>query len=120
MSSSSATGTVLATESYVQVRWAWLTFLVIQVALSISFLLGIMVQTAVWNVKVLKGSPTAALFAISAQDKAYLEDREHVTLDNSRSGRPRGEMASELQSITCRFRPGERGWTLEVGKREDG
>jgi len=69
-----------------------------------------MVQTAVWNVKVLKGSPTAALFALSAQDKAYLEERERVG----------GEIARTLQSINCRFRPGERGWTLEVSKREDG
>jgi hypothetical protein len=120
MSSATASGTVLSTETYVHVEWAWLTFLAIQVALSISFLLGIMVQTAVWNVKVLKGSPTAALFAISAEGKAYLEARDHVVLDSSRGGDQGAEITRKLQNTTCRFRPGERGWTLEVENREDG
>jgi hypothetical protein len=116
MSSASASGTVLATESYVHVRWAWLTFLAIQIVLAVSFLLGIMVQTAVWNVKILKGSSTAALLAISAHDKAYLEERENLFLD----GGQESEMARKMKTIACRFRPGERGWGLELGKREDG
>ena len=120
MSSASASGTVFATESYVHIEWAWLTFLAIQVVLAISFLLGIIVQTAVWNVKVLKGSPTAALFAISAEDKAYLEEREHAPLDSSGGSGPGAEMARKLQNTTCRFRPGESGWILEVENRGDG
>ena len=118
-SSTSEIGIVLATESYVHIRWAWLSFLAIQLALSVSFLLGIMIQTAVWNVKILKGSSTAALLAISADDKAYLEEREHILLDNSRSEHE-GEMARKLRAITCRFMGGDRGWTLDLGKREDG
>ncbi|KAK4043715.1 hypothetical protein C8A01DRAFT_32244 [Parachaetomium inaequale] len=116
MSSASASGTVLSTETYVHIRWAWLTFLAIQIVLSVSFLVGIMVQTAVWNVKILKGSSTAALLAISADDKAYLEERENLFLD----GGPESEMARKMKTITCRFRPGERGWGLELGKREVG
>jgi len=120
MSPISATGTVLATESYVHVRWVWLTFLAIQVALSVSFLIGIMVQTAVWNVKVLKGSSTAALFAISADDRSYLEARGNVGLGRSRHVGGESETKRKLQGVTCRFRPGERGWTLELaGKRDD-
>ncbi len=115
MSSASASGTVFATESYVHIEWAWLTFLAIQVALAISFLLGIIVQTAVWNVKVLKGSPTAALFALSAESKAYLEE-EQAPIDSSGGS---GQGARRLQNTTCRFRPGERGWTLEVENRGD-
>ena len=120
MSSASASGTVFSTESYVHIEWAWLTFLAIQVALAISFLLGIIVQTAVWNVKVLKGSPMAALFAISAESKAYLEEREQAPLDSSGGSSQGTEMARKLQNTTCRFRPGERGWTLEVENRGDG
>lgn len=112
---------MLATENYVHVEWAWLTFLAIEVALSLSILLGIMVQTAVWNVKILKGSPTAALLAISAQDKAYLEERESIVLDYDSPGETRGgAMARKLQDLACRFRPGERGWNLELARREEG
>ncbi|KAK4132541.1 hypothetical protein BT67DRAFT_385179, partial [Trichocladium antarcticum] len=118
-SSTSETGIVLSTESYVHIRWAWLSFLAIQLVLSVSFLLGIMIQTAVWNVKVLKGSPTAALLAISADDKAYLEEREHTLLDSSRGEHAR-ERARELRAITCRFVGGDMGWTLDLSKREDG
>lgn len=119
MSPASETGIVLATESYVHIRWAWLTFLAIQVVLSVSFLVGIMVQTAVWNVKILKASPTAALLAISADDKAHLEARDDMLLDSSHGGGQESEMARKLQGITCRFRPGERGWALDLGKKEE-
>ena len=117
MSSTSGvvTGTVLATESYVRVRWAWLSFLAIHVCLTASFLLGIIVQTAVWDVKVLKGSPTAALLAISAGDKEILEE-QGILLDAPRSGEH--DLKRKLQTITCRFQPGERGWTLRLGKRQ--
>ena len=120
MSSTTETGTVLATESYVRIKWAWLSFLAIQIVLCIGFLLGIMLQTAVWNVKILKGSSTAALFAISADDKAYLEEREHVTLDSSGGSEHGPEMKRKLRAITCRFMTGEKGWALGLGKREDG
>jgi hypothetical protein len=120
MNSTFETGTVLATESYVHIEWAWLTFLAIQVVLSLSFLLGIMVQTAVWNVKIVKGSSTATLLAIPSRDKAYLEEREHVVLDGSRLGVAGAEMTRKLQNLSCRFRPGERGWNLDLARREEG
>ncbi|KAK4252225.1 hypothetical protein C7999DRAFT_26947 [Corynascus novoguineensis] len=88
-----------------------------QIALAVSFLLGIMVQTAVWDVKILKGSPTAALLAISADEKAYLESREDMFLDSSGQER---EATRKMKSIACRFRSGGNGWELELGKREDG
>ncbi|KAK4141836.1 uncharacterized protein C8A04DRAFT_13703 [Dichotomopilus funicola] len=116
MGSASESGAVFTTESYVHIQWAWLTFLAIQVALGVSFLLGIMVQTAVWNVKILKGSSTAALFAIPADKKAYLEEHENMSLDMDWGSRG----SQKLKTITCRFRPQERGWSLEADKREDG
>lgn len=119
MSSTSETGIVLATESYVHIQWVWLTFFAIQVILAAGVLLGIMVQTAVWDVKVLKGSSTAALFAISANDKAYLEDRESLFLGDSQ-GNDKGQIFRKLRAITARFGAGERGWTLGLGGREDG
>ncbi|KAK3310477.1 uncharacterized protein B0T15DRAFT_507150 [Chaetomium strumarium] len=99
MSSTSETGTVLATESYVHVQWAWLSFLAIQIALSVSFLLGIMVQTAVWNVKILKGSSAAALLAIPPDDRTYLEDQENIFLDESRAANTGSQMTRKLQTV---------------------
>ncbi|KAJ4295934.1 hypothetical protein N0V88_004636 [Collariella sp. IMI 366227] len=118
MSSSTETGIVLATESYVHIQWAWLIFLAIQVVLTAGVLLGIMVQTAVWDVKVLKGSSTAALFAISANDKGHLENGESVFLRDSQDN-DKGRISRKLRAITARFEPGERGWTLGLGRRED-
>lgn len=120
MSLTSETGTVLATESYIHIRWAWLSFLAVQVVLSASFLLGIIIQTAVWRVKILKGSSTAALLAISADDKVYLEEREHMFIHSSRGAGQTAEMKRQLQTVTCRFRAGGRGWSLGLSKKEDG
>ncbi|KAL1836280.1 hypothetical protein VTJ49DRAFT_5341 [Mycothermus thermophilus] len=106
--------------SLTNVQWAWLTFLAIQVALSAIFLVGIMIQTAVWNVKILKGSPAAALLAISAEDKAYLETQTDVSLDSTRRESQSSETARKLQAITCRFRPRERGWVLDLNKGDGG
>ncbi|KAK4128919.1 hypothetical protein N657DRAFT_668058 [Parathielavia appendiculata] len=120
MSSASAKGTVLSRETYVHVQWGWLTFLAVQVALVVSFLLGIMVQTTVWDVKTVKGSIVASLLALSADDKAYLQEQENVFLDSSRNGCLGDEVTDKLQTITARFRPCDRGWALELGKRENG
>lgn len=120
MSSTSETGVVLATESHVHIRWAWLSFLAIQVVLSVSFLLGIMIQTAVWKVQILKGSPTAALLAISAEDKAYLEEREHVFLGSSRGSEQSEGAKHKLQAITGRFTTRDGGWSLRLRKKDEG
>ncbi|KAK3693594.1 hypothetical protein B0T22DRAFT_44390 [Podospora appendiculata] len=66
-------GVAFVTENYIQIQWGWMAFLAAQVAFSAAFLLGIMVQTAVWQVKVMKDiSSIATLFAIKAEDKAVL------------------------------------------------
>ncbi|KAK3394351.1 hypothetical protein B0H63DRAFT_43517 [Podospora didyma] len=111
-------GIVLITESYIRVQWSWLAFLASQVAISTMFLLGIMVQTAVWKVKIVKGSAIATLFAITAKDKAALElergeGEESPGMDFETNG-----MTRKLESLTCRLTQANRGWALDLARRE--
>lgn len=71
---SNVDGVSLNTEVYVQVRWEWLALLSVQVALSISLLICIIVQSAKAEVEIIKGSTVPVLFAISAVDKARMEN----------------------------------------------
>ncbi|KAM0347188.1 hypothetical protein ACHAP4_011484, partial [Fusarium culmorum] len=71
---SNVDGISLNPEVYVQVRWEWLALLSVQVALSISLLICIIVQSAKAEVGVMKGSTVPVLFAISAADKAKMEN----------------------------------------------
>ncbi|KAK0630085.1 hypothetical protein B0T17DRAFT_506582 [Bombardia bombarda] len=104
------TGIVLILDSYVSVQWAWLAFLAAQVTLSAVFLVGIMIQTAVWKVRILKASAMATLFAIPADGKMVLERRGLGSIDDDNS------MTQRLESITGRFKLGDRGWKLDLGR----
>ncbi|KAK3330107.1 hypothetical protein B0H66DRAFT_611357 [Apodospora peruviana] len=75
-----ATGVTMVPETYVHIQWAWLTFLAVQVVLSAAFLMGIIVQTAVWKVKVFKSSSMATLFAIESAGKVTLERENNMFL----------------------------------------
>lgn len=107
-------GTTLIGETYFHIQWAWLAFLIAQVALSALFLVGIMIQTAVWKVPVIKGSGSAAatLLALSAEDRARLEGLS--TAATHRGIHVDGDFYRRLQRVSCRFRPREPGWGLEV------
>lgn len=69
-------------ESYLIVRWPYLIFLGTQVALSIIFLIWIVLDSKVRKVDILKESVLASLFAISAEDKASLESRFDTFTDS--------------------------------------
>jgi hypothetical protein len=69
-------------ESYIVVRWPYLIFLGAQVALSIIFLIWIVLDSKVRKVDVLKDSVLAGLFAISAEDKAGLDSRFDALTDS--------------------------------------
>ncbi|RGP58877.1 hypothetical protein FLONG3_11351 [Fusarium longipes] len=80
---SNVDGVSLNTEVYVQIRWEWLALLSVQVALSISLLICIIVESAKVEVEIMKGSTVPVLFAISAADKARMEDGD-IDLDSLR------------------------------------
>ncbi|KAL3297287.1 Carboxylic ester hydrolase [Colletotrichum asianum] len=68
-------GIALQNEVYVQVRWPWLVLLAAQVLIAIVCLLLVMRETAKTDMDVVKSSTIAALFAISAEEKAGLKHR---------------------------------------------
>lgn len=72
----------MLSESYVVVKWPYLIFLGTQVALSIIFLIWVVLDSKVRKVDILKDSVLAGLFAISAEDKASLDDRFDALTDD--------------------------------------
>ncbi|KAK1839988.1 hypothetical protein CCHR01_17392 [Colletotrichum chrysophilum] len=65
-------GTALRSEVYVEVRWPWLSLLAAQVVLSALLLIIVILETAAADIDIIKSSTLAALFAISADEKARL------------------------------------------------
>lgn len=105
--SAAATGTALAAETYVHIEWPWLSFVAAQVILSVAFLLGIMVQTAVWGIEVIKGSGSSmiTLLAVPASD------RRHIEALTETAG---GVASRQVESLSCRFKRGDRKWSLAL------
>ncbi|KAK3945409.1 hypothetical protein QBC46DRAFT_433768 [Diplogelasinospora grovesii] len=70
-------------EVYVRVVWGWVTVLAVQVALGVLFLVGVMVQTLVWNVPVIKGGsvmPTLLSSIASSSSSPDRGNRQHHTV----------------------------------------
>ncbi|KAK0730393.1 hypothetical protein B0H67DRAFT_478915, partial [Lasiosphaeris hirsuta] len=114
-----ATGVTLSTESFVHIRWPWLAFLAVQVAMTIGFVVGVIVQTAVWKVAIVKGSGSAmaTLLALSPGDRARLGQDEVGVVVPDRSARGNVEDTTatrKLHSAKARFRLGDRGWRMEL------
>ena len=88
--------------------------LILQVAISTAFLVGVVVQTSALKVKVLKSSALATLFALTAEDKAILERENPTLVEDSRV------MAERLNTVTGKFGlAAEKGWALKLGGREE-
>ncbi|KAF6840725.1 hypothetical protein CMUS01_03822 [Colletotrichum musicola] len=68
-------GTAWKSETYVKVRWAWLTFLIVQVWLSIVILIMVIGETATAGIDIVKSSTLPSLFAINSEAKADLEHK---------------------------------------------
>ncbi|KAK4181704.1 hypothetical protein QBC36DRAFT_296423 [Triangularia setosa] len=125
-----------AGDRVIAIHWPYLSFLIIQISGTVIILLGIIVQTAVWDVPVLKGDSLAGLLAVSSTDKARLEDhleniedeRENATVDKETGEemggvRNRGRRKKGLKGVKGRFvnrgggggRDGEWGLELDIG-----
>jgi len=90
--------------------------LIIQVVFSAFFLFGIIMQTKVMKVKILKSSTMAALFAIPAEDRASLERQGlgHIDEDHIMNQ----AMAKKTGRVTGIFAVQKnRGWVLDLNRR---
>ena len=81
-------GQAFASATHVEVRWAWLVFLVFQVLLSLVFLVYTIVATEGSQIPVLKSSARATLLALDERARAAAEVEgeargEHVKLQLS-------------------------------------
>lgn len=69
-------GTALIQQTFVSIRWEWITLLIIQVALSIIVLIVAISHTEIIGIPVIKGNPLPGLFAIGAQERYAVEQEQ--------------------------------------------
>ncbi|KAI6462311.1 hypothetical protein MCOR17_005979 [Pyricularia oryzae] len=102
-------------ETYISIRWGWFAFLVVQVVLAASFLGGVIMETILLDVRVLKSSALAGMFAVSAEDRKLLEAEGIGRVNEGHV------MASAVKADGIRGRfvcSGDReGWVLDLGVR---
>ncbi|TLS28593.1 hypothetical protein PpBr36_00847, partial [Pyricularia pennisetigena] len=102
-------------ETYISIRWGWFAFLVVQVVLAAGFLGGVIMETILLDVRVLKSSALAGMFAVSAEDRKLLEVEGIGRVHEGHV------MATAIKADGIRGRfvcSGEReGWVLDLGVR---
>ncbi|KAF5011524.1 hypothetical protein FDECE_2355 [Fusarium decemcellulare] len=91
-------------EGYIFVRWQWLTLLLVQVALTIVFLISVMVQTHKLEVDVVKSQLLPALFAIETPID-IVQSRREADKDVAEVYRKAPRLAGRLKKI-------DGGWEL--------
>lgn len=102
-------GTVFITETYVCVQWAWLVCVAAQIMMSAVFVVGVMIQTSVWKVKVVKSSALATMLALNTEDKGRLERENMGQVTEPRT------MSTRLRSAKAKFSLQEDGsWSLNL------
>jgi hypothetical protein len=106
-------GTALASVTFVEVRWEWLTLVAAQVVLSIAFLLAVVIGTARLGVDVVKSSNMAELFAMQELD---CNGCSKASGGESRAeGVVYGGIKTEVgKDIEATLRRDDAGWRLEV------
>jgi len=67
-------GTVFGPTPYVQIRWAWLVFLVVELALSTVFLVGTIAVTKMSRLQIVKSSSLATMCALDGHTRRHLSD----------------------------------------------
>ena len=107
-------GTALASVTFVDVRWQWLTLVAAQVVLSLVFLLSVIIYTTRLGVNVVKSSNMAELFAMSAPDWNNTNDSraDGVVYEGIST-----KVGKDVEAI---LRKGSEGWRLEVTGKEPG
>lgn len=99
-------GETLIPETFVQVRWAWLSFVAIQVGLSVLFLVSIVWHTASLGVDVVKSSNMSELFAL-----------RHDTRYSQLPSEAIGIHPLVDPSIVAKLEKSDGTWSLEVSRQ---
>lgn len=99
-------GETLIPETFVQVRWAWLSFVAIQVGLSVFFLVSIVWHTTSLGVDVVKSSNMSELFAL-----------RHGTSYSQLPSEAMGIRPLVDPSIVAKLEKLDGTWSLEVSRQ---
>lgn len=92
-------GSTLSKETFIIIRWEWLAFLVVQIFLTILFLIAVMIYTASLDVTIVKTSNIAELLAIPKRGNGGTgttdEDSPLLGLRNDIDGKYKGRLFRE-------------------------
>lgn len=103
-------GTPFTSETFIHVRWAWLSLLIGLAALSLVFLLATIVETNLANVEAMRSDPLAGVTILDAEAKTYMG-----------AAAPQKWTASRAERLMVRLGRREGGWSLRpVGEGERG
>lgn len=76
-------GEALQRETFIKVRWEWLTFLAAQIGLTAVFIVVVMFHTARLDVDIVKSSNISELFALGNNNWSKSLNDEHGSLKSS-------------------------------------
>ncbi|KAF4816302.1 hypothetical protein CGCSCA5_v006645 [Colletotrichum siamense] len=109
------TGQAYVSETYVKVRWWWMTLISCQVVLSTVVLVAALIQARMAGLNVVKSSTFPAFFAIDSSEKKLLETRT-ASMDVQEQDRYLGTKGLGQ----WRLRIQDNGWVLLRDQKETG
>ncbi|RDW66797.1 hypothetical protein BP5796_09546 [Coleophoma crateriformis] len=95
-------GQSFAVETFVHVRWRWLTLLFGLVAASVVFLIGTVLTTSRYRVDAMKSNALAAVTVLSHDARTYMGPADL-----------RDDMSKKADGLMLRLNKGEKGWDLK-------
>lgn len=104
-------GVAYRQQTMVKVRWEWLSLLIIQIGLTLLFVVAVMIQTARLGMDVVKSSNTAELFAFQGMH----ENGAGSNLAQETDGLKYRGIKTELSpTLSGQLVQGEHGWKLKI------
>ncbi|VUC33406.1 unnamed protein product [Clonostachys rosea] len=104
-------GSTFEMQTYIVVRWEWLSFLAAQIFLTIIFQIAVIIQTARMSVEIVKSSSMAELFALHGND----DDNSSRNWILAAAGlRARGIGTNINNCVEAKLIPGSYGWNLQI------
>ncbi|KAK0745328.1 hypothetical protein B0T21DRAFT_280461 [Apiosordaria backusii] len=118
--SSVVPGTAWQEETYISVRWEWLSLVAAQIGLSLLVLLIVMIQTSILGVPVVKSSILPAFFAVGLAERAEAERGrrdpmlDHQVYQEVKGSKEKGATPEESYALMGDLQKTQNGkWVLE-------